>query len=360
MELWAFDRSGMYSCDAFDIAQDPDGFATIVVGYMLMSDIELGVGDLIGEDDQGKYISCGDDTAGVERLYLGEPTIFERTNKNVVSDGLTCYRAKSSASKPWEYAIKLKWSPAGEKSEAKMLALVKGRNPWGVLRLLHHRGVCDTDGLHQDLVLGKPRELRPDATAAPSGGEVGSVLGHTVETPGADDPVDNKFLDCSVVAPLGLSLHRFESVPELLEALLDAVKAHRSLCQDGDVLHQDVCPGNIIIPPSSSGGAKPIFPTTRTFDHVRRKTNDMDAANFNRITAEFTPEFHRLSGLATTLRGILSSTRDGQLWTGTDMTVLGTETGFVVSESHSPQKHDMQLLPEKSELLEILIQRWRL
>lgn len=67
----------------------------------------------------------------MKRLYLGEPTIFERTNKNVVSDGLACYSARSSASGPWEYAIKLKWSPAGEKSEAKMLGLVKERNPVG-------------------------------------------------------------------------------------------------------------------------------------------------------------------------------------------------------------------------------------
>ncbi|KAF6834572.1 hypothetical protein CPLU01_04857 [Colletotrichum plurivorum] len=129
-------------CEAFDIAQDLDRFATIVVGFMLMSDVDLGVGDLIREDDQGKYILCRDDTAGLERLYLGEPTIFERTSKTV-----------------------LKWSPAGEKSEAKMLELVKERNPWGVLQLLHHRAVCDIDGLHQGLVLVKPRELRPDATA---------------------------------------------------------------------------------------------------------------------------------------------------------------------------------------------------
>ncbi|KAF6829975.1 hypothetical protein CMUS01_07943 [Colletotrichum musicola] len=81
------------SCEAFGIAQDPDRIATMIVGYMLMSHVELGVGDLVREDDQGK----------------------------------------SSASEPWEYAIKMKWSPAGERSEAEMLGLVKQRNPRGVL-----------------------------------------------------------------------------------------------------------------------------------------------------------------------------------------------------------------------------------
>ncbi|KAF6834573.1 hypothetical protein CPLU01_04858 [Colletotrichum plurivorum] len=195
-----------------------------------------------------------------------------------------------------------------------------------------------------------------DLVLAPSGGNVGSVLDHTVETPGADDLVDNKVLDCTVVAPLGESLHRFETVPELLQALRDAVKAHRSLYQDGEILHQDVCPGNIIIPSSPSSSTylpdnpqtyrqdlesffytflflatceRPVAPgenqlhpppgTVLSVDHgwpvdqVRSKTNDMDAADFDRIIAEFTPEFRRLTGLATTLRGILFPTRDGEL-----------------------------------------------
>ena len=38
-----------------------------------------------------------------------------------------------------------------------------------------------------------------------------------------------------------------DSIPELLEALRDAVKAHRSLYTDGKILHRDISGNNIII-----------------------------------------------------------------------------------------------------------------
>lgn len=413
MELWVFDRSGIYSCEAFDIAQAPDRFLTVLIGYTLMDDAELGVSALIKEDSQGKYILCGDDDkTGVERLYLGEPTIFERVNKNIVSDGLTCYRARISVSERWEYVVKVKWSTASEKSEAKMLELIKEKNIWGVLQLFDHQAVCSTDTLHHGLLFSAPRKLQRDA--ATSGRDnVGSAIDHTVKTTGAGNtkhggPISNRILNCIVVSPLGESLHRFKTVSELLYALRDAIKAHRSLYQDGEILHQDICPGNIIIPSDGvktgatdprgvlidldmakkvsepwkqfEGIGTPPFeaigvlqaylpnnphtyrhdlesflytflflatcqrpvppgmnqlqlpPTSvlyqwtqgRPVDQARRKTNDMNATNFCRITAEFTPEFKRLTGLAEKLREILFPTRDGELWTGTDMTVDGT------------------------------------
>ncbi len=60
-------------------------------------------------------------------------------------------------------------------------------------------------------------------------------------------------------------------------------------------------------------------------DQARRKTSDMSSAEtFRSITAEFTPEFQQLRGLAEKLRGILFPARDGKPWTETDMTAEGT------------------------------------
>lgn len=56
MELWIFDRSGLYSCEKFSIHLDPRRFIKIVAGYSLMSDQELGVNTRIKEDKIGKYI----------------------------------------------------------------------------------------------------------------------------------------------------------------------------------------------------------------------------------------------------------------------------------------------------------------
>jgi hypothetical protein len=85
MELWMFDRSGIYNYARIDIAAAFDRSLTVILGYMLMNDAELGVSTLIKEDTQGIYIACeASDTTEVEKLYLGEPPIFARVNKNIV------------------------------------------------------------------------------------------------------------------------------------------------------------------------------------------------------------------------------------------------------------------------------------
>ncbi|KAK7397539.1 hypothetical protein QQX98_013095 [Neonectria punicea] len=336
MEPWVFDRSGIYSCQAFDITQAPDRFLIVLVAYMLMDDTELGVGALIKADAQGKYILCGDDDkTGLEQLYLGDPAIFERTNKNIVSDGLTCYRARLSTSERWEYAVKVKWSTASDKSETKMLELVKEKNIWGVLQLFNNQVICSTDSLRHGLLFSPPRELQKDASAS-GGGQIGSVLDHTVEAPWASNikhgrMIGNKILNCIVVTPLGESLHRFQTVPELLAALRDAVKAHRTLYQDGEVLHQDVCPGNIIIP---SGGAKGATTDSRgvMIDLDMAKMVSEPGKQFEAIG---TPPFQSIGVLQAylpnnphtyrhDLESFLFPMRDGKLWTGTDMTEEGT------------------------------------
>ncbi len=63
----------------------------------------------------------------------------------------------------------------------------------------------------------------------------------------SDGPFDNRLLSCLVISPAGQALSKFESVSELLTALRDAIKAHRSLYIQGKSLHRDISEGNIII-----------------------------------------------------------------------------------------------------------------
>lgn len=62
-----------------------------------------------------------------------------------------------------------------------------------------------------------------------------------------DGPFDNRMLRCLVISPAGRAIRNFESITELLEALRDAIKAHRSLFVDGNILHRDISENNIII-----------------------------------------------------------------------------------------------------------------
>jgi serine/threonine protein kinase len=62
-----------------------------------------------------------------------------------------------------------------------------------------------------------------------------------------DESFDNRIFCCLVVSPPGRAIHEFESVLEFLEVCRDVIKGHRSLYQDGKILHRDISKNNIII-----------------------------------------------------------------------------------------------------------------
>jgi Fungal protein kinase len=62
-----------------------------------------------------------------------------------------------------------------------------------------------------------------------------------------DSPYDDRILRCLVSSPAGRAIYKYEKKSELLEALRDAIKAHRSLYVKGNILHRDIFENNIII-----------------------------------------------------------------------------------------------------------------
>ncbi|KAI9770216.1 MAG: hypothetical protein M1839_003244 [Geoglossum umbratile] len=62
-----------------------------------------------------------------------------------------------------------------------------------------------------------------------------------------DESFDNRIFCCLVVSPPGRAINEFGSVEELLEMFRDAIKGHRSLYQDGKILHRDISLNNLII-----------------------------------------------------------------------------------------------------------------
>ena len=65
----------------------------------------------------------------------------------------------------------------------------------------------------------------------------------------------NRIFSCLVISPAGRTIKEFKSVPELLIALRDAIKAHRSLLNKAKILHRDISENNIIITdPKLAGG----------------------------------------------------------------------------------------------------------
>jgi hypothetical protein len=68
-----------------------------------------------------------------------------------------------------------------------------------------------------------------------------------------DESFDNRIFCCLVVSPPGRAIHEFKSVLEFLVACRDVIKGHKSLYQDGKILHRDVSVNNIIITDAENG-----------------------------------------------------------------------------------------------------------
>jgi hypothetical protein len=64
----------------------------------------------------------------------------------------------------------------------------------------------------------------------------------------------NRIHCCLVVSPAGRPLHAYRSVGELLEVLRDAIQGHKSLLEDGKILHRDISENNIIITEAATKG----------------------------------------------------------------------------------------------------------
>ncbi|KAJ6035930.1 hypothetical protein N7540_000209 [Penicillium herquei] len=239
MEMWVFDRAGIYESKAFDIQQTPELVTQIIASYLLMDDVSLGVSDLMKFDDRDSYIECefGGKSEACQ-LYLDDSPIFARVDKSIISDGLTCYRARLLTDDDWTYAVKIKWCEPDESSEAKMLELVTEKHVWGVVRLIEHRIFCSTSDWRRALILDNTQNFSDRKKTTKQVGS-SSACDYTSESQKGEGvnsrhtpKSEEKVLKFIVVVPLGKSLHRFESIPGLLYALRDALKGHRSFAEE--------------------------------------------------------------------------------------------------------------------------------
>lgn len=62
-----------------------------------------------------------------------------------------------------------------------------------------------------------------------------------------NDSFRNRILCCLVISPPGRAIDQFISIKEYLQALRDAIKGHKSLYHDAEILHCDISVNNIII-----------------------------------------------------------------------------------------------------------------
>ncbi|KAL2047792.1 hypothetical protein ABVK25_011342 [Lepraria finkii] len=270
MELWVFDRSGPYSSGEFDIHKEPEVFIRAIAGYAMMSDEELGLDTFVEREGEDRFITLTEDMTGKEkRLQLErDPIVIQRA---IVCRGTNCYRSKDS-----EYVVKFSWTSDKRQPEARFLRLAREKGVKGVAKLLGYHCITSIDKMRDGLTFPASHHFR---NTSPSASGKRKSTGHEAtsskrskssgqrSTPGeeyeasqrventqgislyarSDAPFDNRLLNCLVISPAGEAIGKFDSIPTLLTALRDAIKAHRSLYIQGRSLHRDISENNIII-----------------------------------------------------------------------------------------------------------------
>ncbi|KAF2474703.1 FunK1 protein kinase [Lindgomyces ingoldianus] len=257
LELWMFDRSGIWCCQAFNIQHEPERFLSLIFSYQLMSDQDLGRSKIIQNDENGNFVILDEiSQSSIRKLYLDDQTIA--SSEDMVGQGTTCYRSRLADSGIWDYVVKFSWRASTKRPEEEIFKFAMDKKVWGILSLHCHKVINSTANLRRSLKFGPYREFLPKSRQPEKSDRSETdekkeqdIAQHTRVT---KTQFENRELVCIVTSPAGRRLELFTTRLELLLAMRDAIRAHRSLLQDARILHQDISPWNIIIVSPRSPG----------------------------------------------------------------------------------------------------------
>ncbi|KKZ63811.1 hypothetical protein EMCG_01915 [[Emmonsia] crescens] len=305
-KAWVFDRSGAYSSNVLNVHRDSEKFIRMITGYAMMSDEELGFDIFMTQNSSGsKTITVERAEAGGNVvLQLGQTLCIQRA---IVCRGTTCFRATDGDKT--DGVAKFSWVSKQRTPEVRYLELARQRGVKGVARVIGHCTITSIADMRRGLAFDNKRHsfrsAPPSATSSfsqaqshnpltrsftdlrglgisersstsrkrrsPDKGTRKSKRSRSISQLPRDDPedelafsiqsvhqpslfdknggefYDNRVLRCLVISPAGRPIYQYESPLELLKALRDAIKAHRSLYLDGNILHRDISENNIII-----------------------------------------------------------------------------------------------------------------
>ncbi|OJD22161.1 hypothetical protein ACJ73_06495 [Blastomyces percursus] len=188
----------------------------------------------------------------------------------IVCRGTTCFLANDGQE---EDVAKFSWVSDKRRPEAELLELAGRKNVQGVAKIIGHstRTPSTASSFHQCQPLAEPcrldirRKSSSRKRRSPDKGIQTSKRSRSINEPpreafsvqsahkpslfdgNGEESYDNRVLRCLVISPAGRSIYKYQSPLELLKALRDAIKAHRSLYLDGNILHRDISENNIII-----------------------------------------------------------------------------------------------------------------
>lgn len=259
MHLWNFDRSGPYSSEPFDIHKSPMEFATALVAYATMSQEQSSVLPHLRQAEAfGRITLKSAVDKGSESTFKLEKLLSSANS--VVCRGTTCYQTEDG------HVAKFAWVSEARTPEADLLLVAKNNRVRGVAEILASGDISSTEKLRDGLDFTTSHRfrnsslntsMRVGATNSSSSWLLPALRSTGSSSASTHKTWQNRVYRCHVVTPSGRLISTFQNVRELLEALLGAIEAHKSLYTQGGILHRDISPDNIIITkPEVANGCK--------------------------------------------------------------------------------------------------------
>jgi hypothetical protein len=284
MRVWVFDRLGGIASEQFDINKDGLRFVSTVLGFLWMSEEQLGFDPTIVTANSQRFIEIKRD-GRTERLILDE---LMKPARCIAGRATTCWKAHREGDPHNPLVVKDSWQYPERDEEGELLLEATDKGVVHVAQHYHHETVrvrnADDDvrnNVRKGLDVTKATNYRqnrsrlsPSASRAGSSraGRSSSITGvkrssdqtgaslppskrpcSTSPTKAGSDALPNRVHRRVILSDWGIPIYKAGSREALLAALADCIEGHESLRQKAGLLHRDISIGNLMISKDNGG-----------------------------------------------------------------------------------------------------------
>ncbi|EKV06646.1 hypothetical protein PDIG_76560 [Penicillium digitatum PHI26] len=289
MRIWAFDRLGGVASERFDINEDGLQFVFTILGFMWMSEEQLGFDTTITKQDGERFIE-------IERNGQTERLVLERLMNRVpciTGRATTCWKAHREAEPGIPLVVKDSWQYIERDEEGELLQEATERGVVNVARYYHHATVRIRDqdddvqgNVRGDLDIRAASNYRPERSAPSTGtgttdgprksrssgqsnlkrfsSQTGVFLRPNKRSCSASptkasiNPLPNRVHRRIVLRDYGKPIYKASTRTALLAALEGCIVGHQSLQRAG-ILHRDISINNLMINEDKENPSWPSF-----------------------------------------------------------------------------------------------------
>ncbi|ORY58515.1 uncharacterized protein BCR38DRAFT_527535 [Pseudomassariella vexata] len=288
MRIWEFDRLVGIASEQFDINQDGPQFVFTILGFLWMTEEELGFDPTIITKAGQRYVH-------IQRNGQTERIVIEKIMKRapcVAGRATTCWKAYRDGHPEVPLVIKDSWQYTERDEEGELLKEATDKDVVNLARYYHHetvyvRGAVDNirDNIRGGLNITEATNYRPERSVLPtnesavstprisrsgyggtkrSSSQTGASLPPAKRccsaspTKAGYNPLQNRVHRRLILRDYGTPIYEARSRTALFAAFEGSIKGHQSLHQAG-LLHRDISINNIMINEDETNPSWPSF-----------------------------------------------------------------------------------------------------